>query len=967
MTDQTDSNKGNRETSPITGQPHGGFGPLGNKHNKKVGPEIRSIANRTPQVPPQVDMEKVKLLIEVEQVTERANLINKRILDAHLDIKGQVISEHKTLEEIISLLNDHRGKLNNPSYNDYEVSAAAVKEIVEILDKIDESLIENEVATKVENQLLQERASYQQAAEKISLLFPLAVEYKLLDTDTTRIRNSNPGVVPFKNDLVGSFNELSWLNDVSNLNSIATQKTNQEIELVTVALQKIKERMADAITLIQNYESKKEAEAKLVERVKSEIKRFELLLAGANSSRITPDNKKVLTEKEEQVQDAKNTFNSTLTSTSFGVFIQALEDYESTLKEAQKIITPVFIGRVTTQTQDIDQSSNQHASPQSSTSSQAAPQSPSTPPAQKQAYPTSVDFEGVKADAEEYEDFIKNEPDTPQKNEVPPTIIKGNPIRPTVSGSAPSPTLEKSTFIKQFEGQKKILSDTRETLEKILPHLSSEPDKVAFLRLSDELAQLETTITTNPSKESLAIFSAKIGKLVTEIELIQKHEDMFKRDPELYKHLYGRTNGARDEKTSNISSNIPEAQTVKTTKEILKELTDTRDQLEAKRRALISDMAGGIAFGNPVAEEKVLRAEIELLDEQINKYTQQALAEITHSTLVTTKQVYSPTQVSDPSLTDNIRGQFVTNEKGKTSPLDRTKLSQEDLAKLRANAGYTVDEEGNVVPIVYEKLTEQEMVARDGSFGLLRDSTSPNHTNGMVSPLDIQAADPIENPKIEVEIEEKIQRPEPVTPENQKERHSFVSKLADTLFKFPSVKKYTWGWIAAGLSTLAISTAGNHVAGQVIKTPLEGKTLADVIKNQPSWETFIDASVPRQFIQDFSGPYAKSFDEFIKNNAPSFGIGPTNPSVKDKIAKLLCKDIYDIEGANAGITSDQQKECARIIKNLQEIMKATKAPQGVLFDKDVRFFGDLTMQEFYEEAKKVVASADAEKARLHKI
>jgi ribonuclease HI len=43
-----------------------------------------------------------------------------------------------------------------------------------------------------------------------------------------------------------------------------------------------------------------------------------------------------------------------------------------------------------------------------------------------------------------------------------------------------------------------------------------------------------------------------------------------------------------------------------------------------------------------------------------------------------------------------------------------------------------------------------------------------------------------------------------------------------------------------------------------------------------------------------------------------------------------------------------------------------KAQSGTLYSKDVRLFGDLTVMEFYEQVRKVVAAADAEKDRVVK-
>lgn len=612
-----------------------------------------------------------------------------------------------------------------------------------------------------------------------------------------------------------------------------------------------------------------------------------------------------------------------------------------------------------------------------------------------------------------------------EQNTSAVNLLRGNALRPTVSG--PSLSLEMAK--RNFEIQKTAFLNASGVLEKMLPYLQSDLEKTAFARMKAELEKEQTEIETNPTKEAIAIFSAKVERYITELskkvkfvtklygagvldqttsatipadsivmrnkrlrgnepkeenvdfwqarqdmnlwlknmqtgvkaksssELSTTHKEMFARDPVLYKHVYGTENPVRDAKTEAVISKTMQGKPVQSPKELLEDLTKERDFLELLWKKLHDDIAKGVAFGNPEGEKKVLHARIELLNERIQKYTKLVLDEVTHPTHNVTglsaKQMYSPQE--DPSLNDPTRGEYVQNEKGNIVPLDTTTLTEAEVRNLGKESGE------------------------------LRNSVHPNHTSGMVSSLNQKEAQGIQDANFQPEkpyrtdtlenaqalynkdeqvLREKMEAVE-VAPDNQKERHYTVNKLANWLSGYPTTKKFKWGALAAGILTLGLSSGA--AMATTPKTENKGRTLADFMKERPSLEKVIGKYVPERFAQDFMGPREKSFDDLIKVNAPSFAISDANPAPKDKIAKLLCKDVYDIEGAGAGLTEEQQGEIALIIKNLQGAIKGIREEGGTLYDKDVRFFGDMTIRQLYDKTKEIVAAAKAERDKLNRI
>jgi hypothetical protein len=642
-------------------------------------------------------------------------------------------------------------------------------------------------------------------------------------------------------------------------------------------------------------------------------------------------------------------------------------------------------------------------------------------------------------------------------------------LRPTLSGATLSPQLEKIAVNKNFELQKTVFNYANTLLEKIVPLLNSELEKQAFVRIAGELKALQETVAANPTREAVALFAAKVERLVKELsrkatfisaqygdilselpiptsnipadttiirskrlrgdsektekvaawqarqnlqgsaedlqksaekkyqqELTTKHEEMFARDPVMYNHVYGTENTARDEKTAQVAAKTLEGKTPKTPKERLVELNNEMDQLKAQWKKLHEDIAHGTAFGNPEGEKRVLQAKIELLDERIQSYTKIVLEQITHpdkkySSLETGKQAYNPEL--DPSLNDSARGEYVQNKDGTVSALNRTMLSQEEIAKIAATSGFTKDAVGNVVPVDFSKLTPEELQAREGTFGELRKSLHPNHVNGMVSTVtedearrlagaNFQPEKPYEVSDLQTaqafynEDRKKLLENQPATQETKEKRHTFVNKVSNWLFGYPSTKKFKWGFLAAGLTGFAVASGAfasekspETENTQRIENP---RTIADVIKQKPDLKKALSGIVPDKLLSVIGNSQLNNkdaFDELLKISAQEFNINPSNPSLRVKIRDLNCKMVYDIEGAGQGITKDQQNEASAIIRNLQIIFNFIETnDESMLFTNDIRLFDDKdTIYTFYEKVRAAASTYNNERDKLNKI
>ncbi len=609
--------------------------------------------------------------------------------------------------------------------------------------------------------------------------------------------------------------------------------------------------------------------------------------------------------------------------------------------------------------------------------------------------------------------------------EPTPSTAPTKPLRAAVSGSAPSPKQAEIALNKNFELQKTALVNAHEILEKILPLLTSEHEKIAFTRLSSELLELQNSITEAPTKKLIAEFTAKVERFTVELskkeryvdavygkkrgspspfkqtlrldtkvmrskrlrgndtpeetleqwtarqtiqgssrdfeetrqkkakqELYDKHSEIFKKNPSLYTEIYGEKNNVRDPRTQDISGRVA--------REVVLDLENKRHEVLGEIIRLKADKLEGNYTDAYDEDLAILNRKVADLDSEIKKYTEINLTKTTtispKNSLLRNKQVYSPRN-DNTDMSEGLGRNYTLDEHNNPIKIDRAALTQVGIEDIYAQENNPLEDKAPGVRHLKEKV-------------LLSDGLYPNHTEGMVPYLDehkgmsaSKAHTQEEGEAEEVVALEKQSK----NPESQKERHTIVNKLTDVLFRYPSTRLHPWGWLAAGLSTLAISTATGYALGKALTTKNEGQTLGDVIKNQPSWRTLMSEDIPKWFIQNLSAPSDKNFTALIQVSAPSFAISEANPSAKEKISDLIVKDVYEFEDSGVGLTRNQQEEASLFIKRLQDILKVTQVKSGILYDKNALLFGDLTLRQLYQKTGEIIAATDKEEARLRKI
>jgi hypothetical protein len=292
-------------------------------------------------------------------------------------------------------------------------------------------------------------------------------------------------------------------------------------------------------------------------------------------------------------------------------------------------------------------------------------------------------------------------------------------------------------------------------------------------------------------------------KQKAEAELYEKHKEIFKKNPELYQQIYHEKNNVRDKLTEDISRKVA--------RDVLIELTNKRHEILGRKTKLQEDVMNKVFKGNFDEAMRPIAEELATLDAEIRKYTTINLSKITqtpiNTSLQSARQVYSPAQ--DASLLDTTRGigrNYTLNENYEPEKIDRESLTEKQIKEMYAQ------EEPEKKP---DQASESEnKPSQPGYIPLaekaqLSGSLYPNHTEGMMSSLNAREASYTpdayrdsketvsyakETEQLLAEAAQEIAQEQVVTPENTQEWHAFVNKLADTLFRFTSVKRYPWGW-----------------------------------------------------------------------------------------------------------------------------------------------------------------------------
>lgn len=660
----------------------------------------------------------------------------------------------------------------------------------------------------------------------------------------------------------------------------------------------------------------------------------------------------------------------------------------------------------------------------------------------------NYDFENAKKAAQEYMAAFSG-------------ITKQNPLRPTISGSQPSPAIEKANKNKALTAEVERLVAIEEELEISLPFLSSDLEKAAFTRLLTEQKALLQSISDNPTRESLALFTAKNDRIMVELEKKKKflnkqfgditksipleinndakiirsarlrgtndvietlgersarlsreegstditqtrvlnnkaellgiHKDMQERNPDLYNEIYANKNIVRDTLTEDISTHtlantkippITEMDTrknflknlvEKTPQEHLKELTERKHTLAGKKQELLVNNLHGIITEGYEEKLKAIEEELLSITEEEKSYTDvilgkfnKAEVEPTTNSFLSEKQVYSPAADTFDYSQYGIGRNYEVDENGQQVKINRAELTKEQIEKT-----YAYSDEVNTKDPQETRRLKEEVILSDGLY--------PNH-RGMSKIItenearNVEGATPLitmgegaqEISYPEVDPEQPTEQ-DTETPEKVKEKLAKVGKLFDSLIK--KVKPTTVRqWFTLGLTTLGVTAGVGAVLGKIEKNNIEDRRIIDAIKKQPSWKNYVGEKVSEQFLKDFTGESKLNYKELIVKYAPSFGINQNNPSAGDKLSNLICKDVYFVIGANAGVNEEQQVESSMLIDNLKEIMIAAKASLGTLYSEtDITsgaIFGTMTIQQYYDVVKQEVEKAEVEKARL---
>ena len=609
-------------------------------------------------------------------------------------------------------------------------------------------------------------------------------------------------------------------------------------------------------------------------------------------------------------------------------------------------------------------------------------------------------FEAAGKAAQEYIDEFSALTRRPKLSVLSPLP----PLRPTVSLSTPSPAIATSNLAKSVALHQVLLTKTDELLKKNLQNLT--PLQVqTFQSISAETAALEKKARDTPTNHTAALFEAMVKgyseeldkkinffKATTitlppgtkvmrskrlrgnmpQIETIEewqarqkanttpktdleetialrnnteirlKHQEMFERDPELYKRIYGAHNPVEDIVTREIANRTPQEFLIVLALEKEELLRKKIDFMTNKETTQPEDFTNGIAEFDQELHE---------LGEKIKKYTdisitpyQKISTPSETTTHLTATEVYSPLhEVADDTQPQQSGRNFQVNENEQPVKEDGSLFSSAEL-----------DQHPQVMIPLNESL-------QGGMVPLQREESAHHAKNN-------------EHPKVEP-ITTPISAPRPtprISPENEEEkkkRFTYIQKLATTLFTFPSIKKKPWGWIAAGMTAFALGGASSVFAGdkkEVAGSDQRLRTLGEVAMKDLEWQRVAQAKVSPVFLADFTGSQKIPFEKFLEVHVPSFGISVSNPAAKDKLSNLSCRNIYNIPGAHAGLSATQQKECSILVKNLVEIMISAQASMNVLYKEGDDIFGGMTVQEMYTATQAAVAKADMTRDRLIK-
>ncbi len=817
--------------------------------------------------------------------------------------------EDSELEVIISDLEDAQGTLihtKNLSKEQVESLERKVSQNIEALKNINLEISKaKEIALGERNNLEKRSDEQTKQLEKYKILTSLVVHYSLAQSTFTSLKNSQLSL-PEKDELLTLFTSYDWLADSQAVEKNSREKSFDELEELEITLTSLSRKIADLSTFALLKENEEKTLKILTDLQEIKLTAFENTLHEVSTLTIINEElRALLTKSKQDVQSAKEVLNASLSSDTLSRFIEKLTIYEEKVEEVKKsllvkVIPPAFLGRVTSQ---------------------------------------ELESKEIPTDSEEFPK-IDTEQEPPQLKNTP-TIPRGGKtvLRRQISGSEPSALQEKKGFEKTLASLKVILNATDALLNQNLENFTDKDEKNDFQRVLKEVNKLLDETSTSPTKETVAqiksnveVYQNALREKIASFEPVPQEQttlspfleegaspqavsDIFTNDPELRKHFYN----------SDRSVNKPPVQydQLLTPTQNLQKLIERKTELEKEWEGILHDQIGGIAFGAPELVKKELEKEIVETTLQIKEATNAILDNFPFVTKEGATAHHTPSDLKIPEVS-----------------LDPGTAKVEIVP---ASKHIQLPEEASPVVTALEPVTAQPFP---------EPSSEKIVTSPTISSHDLQE-------KTEV-LEGEKKLTSSLEQNGSQERFTAVNSLAAKLFTYPSVKKISWGLLAAGMPRVHIYN------DQKTNTSPEGrvKTFGDVVLKDSQWEKVVEGKVPKTFLEGFTGPNKISFEEFLKKNAPSFGINPYNPAAKDKLANLMCSDVYGIPGANAGVNPGEQREASLLIKNLNEVLKAAQDSMNIFNKKDDDIFENMTIKELYDATQKAVADATTRRGRL---
>ena len=203
------------------------------------------------------------------------------------------------------------------------------------------------------------------------------------------------------------------------------------------------------------------------------------------------------------------------------------------------------------------------------------------------------------------------------------------------------------------------------------------------------------------------------------------------------------------------------------------------------------------------------------------------------------------------------------------------------------------------------------------------------------------------------------------TPEQGRERTSKVATAARKLFEMiPASARANWRTYVRPLLFVSFLAAGAAMASQD-NTRRQGRTLAEELREAPSWRAFVDPSRAK-VLSGLIGANAPSLPEFFAQEMPSIVTG--DPATLQKVLNLPIENLLHTQGGGVGLSEQQQEEVSAVVSalmNVRYVAGAYSAPTTNLINTTpaTNEYGNYsydatTVGDLYSIAKEFAAKAD---------